>query len=343
MNRLTLEEIAALSGVSRSTVSRVINDHPNVNAIVRERVQQVVQETGYQPNQAARTLAGRRSGFLGLFIPSSVKVIFDDPYFPRLIQGISKACNDNDYTMVLFVLHSPEEEERLYPKLIRTQLVDGVVLAHTQVGDPLIPKLVADNVPFVVVGQPDVDSASYVDTDNLAGSYTAVAHLVRRGYKCIATISGPMTAASGQNRRQGYSKALYDRGISIDDSLVVEGDYTEESGYNGMLALLPADPDAVFVASDTMALGAMRALRGAGKRVPEDIAIVGFDDLPSAAITEPPLTTVRQPIQRAGIQAVETLFDIIENGPHPPRRIIMPTELVIRETSNRAWRIGANG
>jgi LacI family transcriptional regulator len=333
VSKLTVEQIAKLSGVSRSTVSRVINHHPNVKPRVRQRVMEVIAETGYHPNPAARSLASRRSGILGLVIPRAVQSLFIDPYYPRLMQGVAQACNTNDYTLSLFLFHTEGEEQKLYPRVLSTHLIDGVIVSASQIGDPLIPQLIENCVPFVMVGRPDdMPDVSFVNVDNAAGVYTATSHLIRSGYKRIAAITGPLNTTVGLDRRQGYLDALNDRSRSFDETLIVEGDFSELGGYAAMQRLIPRRPDAVVIASDTMAFGALRALRDAGLCVPDDIAVVGFDDLPTSALADPPLTTIRQPIRRIGAQAVETLIDILANGPQPPRRITLSTELIIRSS-----------
>jgi LacI family transcriptional regulator len=171
---------------------------------------------------------------------------------------------------------------------------------------------------------------SFVEVDNLTGAHTAVTHLVRLGRRRIALITGPSGSLAAEDRKRGYLNALVERRLLVDEGLIIHGDFTEDSSYRAMERLLAKEPDAIFVASDSMALGAMRALREVGKRVPEEVAVVGFDDLPQAVTADPPLTTIRQPIQRAGVLAVEMLIDILENGMGPARRIILPTELVIR-------------
>ena len=333
MSKLTLEQIADLSGVSRSTVSRVINNHPSVRPEVRERVQEVIAETGYHPDPAARSLASRRSGIIGLVIPRAIQSLFTDPYYPRLMQGIAQACNVNDYTLSLFLFHTEDDERKLHPRVLRNQLVDGVIVTGSQIDDPLVPKLINNQVPFVMVGRPyDGPNTSFVDADNVVGAYAATSHLIRSGYERIAAIIGPLNTMVGIDRRQGYLDALNDRGFSIDEALIVEGDFTESGGYVAMQRLISHRPDAVFIASDTMAFGALRALRDGGFSVPDDVAVVGFDDLPTAGLSDPPLTTIRQPIRRIGAQAVETLIDVLTNGPRPPRRITLSTELVIRSS-----------
>jgi LacI family transcriptional regulator len=333
MSNLTLEEIAKRAGVSRSTVSRVINEHPNVRDEVRSRILEIIEKTGYQPNLAARSLASRRSKIIGLVIPRQIQTIFTDPYFPRLTLGITQACNHFDYTISLFLLETIDDERKLFPRISRSGLLDGVIVQSTREGDIAIPLLVENRVPFVVVGRPfDTPEASYVDVNNPKAASSAVEHLIKLGRRRIATITGPLSHNVGRDREAGYRQALRKNNLPVDGNLIIEGDFTEESGYRAANTLLTQQPDAVFAASDSMALGALRAFHEAGKRVPEEIAIVGFDDLPLAISADPHLTTVRQPIRRFGFKAVELLIDIIQQGNIPPRRFVFDTELVIRDS-----------
>jgi len=334
----TLEDIAELAGVSRSTVSRVINEQPNVRDNVRERVLEVVQKTGYHPNAAARALASQRSWTLGLILPHSVSFLFSDPYYPQLTKGIAQACNQYNYTLALFLVGTKEDEEKIYPRVSRKGLLDGVIVQSGHHGDQwIIGRFVDANTPLVIVGRPfRSDNVSYIDIDNINASYNAVSHLIRLGRRRIGTIAGPANSTVGIDRKEGYLKALVERGREVDESLIIEGDFTEAGGYYAMQQILSARPDAVFVASDVMAIGAMRAARDAGLRIPEDISFVGFDDLPVATFSDMQLTTVRQPVVRFGAKAVEVLIDLIENGIDPPRHIIMETELVIRDSCGAA-------
>lgn len=341
MAGLTLEDIAKKVGVSRSTVSRVVNGHPNVREDVRERVLEVVRQTGYHPNAAARTLASQRSRMIGLVLPRTVSSFFTDPYFPQFTQGVAQACNRADYTLGLFLVGTEDDEEKIFPRVSRRGFLDGVLVqsGHGQIGDQLIERLVEEKVPLVNVGRPfHAEGVSYIDVDNADAAHNAVSHLIRLGYQRIATITGPSNSTVGIDRKEGYLKALAERGRPIDQSLVVEGDFTEAGGYYAMQRLLAAKTDAVFAASDVMAIGAMRAVREAGLGIPEDVAFVGFDDLPVAGLTSPKLTTVRQRVHRFGMAAVEILIDLIENGTHPPRRVMMTTELVIRESCGASRR-----
>jgi LacI family transcriptional regulator len=332
MSDLTLDDIAKLAGVSRATVSRVVNDHPNVSVTKREHVQQIIDETGYQPNLAARSLVSQRTKLLGLVIPRSVHGFFTDPYFPRLVEGITQACNQYGYTLSLSLFYSEEDEQEFFPRLTRKGLLDGIIVQATGLGERF-SDISNWNVPFVFAGRPvGIMSASYVDVDNKAGAYNAVIHLTQLGYRKIATITGALSTTAGLDRLEGYRQALSDRGIGVNENLIAEGDFTEMGAYYATRNLIEHQPEAIFCASDTMAIGVMKVLQEVGLRVPDDVALVGFDDLLPATLSGPQLTTVRQPVGRFGFQAVETLLDIIENGSQPPRRIIFDTELVIRES-----------
>lgn len=327
---LTLEEIARLANVSRSTVSRVVNGDPNVREKTRQQVQRVIQEAGFHPNRAARSLAGGRTHVLGLVIPRGVSRFFTDPYFSILIQGVTSACNARDYSVMLW-LAEPEHERRTINQVMYNGLIDGVIVTAMMMNDAIVQALVESPLPFILIGRyPETSKISYVDTDNLSGAYQMVAYLLRLGRQRIATITGPQNTYVGIDRLEGYQRALRERGLVMQPELVVDGDFTEDGGYQAASTLLAQKPDAIFAASDTMALGAMRAVRDAGRRIPEDIAVVGFDDLPFAARSDPPLTTVRQPIHRLGAMAVDTLLEQMDHPDAAPRRVVLPTELIVR-------------
>ena len=338
MTDLTLEDVARLAGVSRSTVSRVVNEQPSVRDDVRKRVLDVIQATGFHPNVAARNLASQRSWTLGLILPHSVSFFFTDPFYPHLTKGIAQACNQYDYTFALFLVDSKEDEQKIFPRVSRKGLLDGVLVQSGHHGDQwIIGHLIDAKMPIVVIGRPfRSDNVSYIDKDNINAAYNAVSHLIRSGRKRVGTITGPINSTVGIDRKAGYLKALNERNVSVDESLIVESDFTEAGGYLAMKQLLSAKPDAVFAASDIMAIGAMRAAREAGVRIPADIAFIGFDDLPIATLSDVKLTTVRQPVLQFGSKAVEVLIDMIENGIDPPRHIILETELVIRESCGTA-------
>jgi LacI family transcriptional regulator len=316
----------------------VVNNLPNVREEVRARVLGVIGKTGYHPNAAARTLASQRSWVIGLVLPHSVSFFFTDPYYPHLTKGIAQACNQYNYTLALFLVGTKEDEEKIFPRVTHRGLLDGVIVQAGHHGDQqIIGHLVDAKMPLVVAGRPfRSDNVSYIDIDNVNASYNAVSHLIRLGYGRIGTISGPANSTVGIDRKEGYLKALTERGLNVDETLMVEGDFTETGGYYAMQKLLPAKPDAIFAASDIMAIGAMRATRESGLKIPDNVAFIGFDDFPIATLSDIQLTTVRQPVIQFGISAVELLIDLIENGIQPPRHIIMDTELVIRDSCGAA-------
>jgi LacI family transcriptional regulator len=337
MSGLTLEDIARKAGVSRSTASRVVNHHPHVSDGVRKRVLQVIQENGYQPHAAARTLASQRSWMIGLIVPQTVSALFTDTFYPHLTQGIASACNDNNYTLSLFLVSTREDEEDIFPRVARKGFLDGLLVQSGQIGDQLIEKLMRADIPLVIIGRPfHPKGISYVDVDNVNAAREAVTHLISLGYKRVGTIAGPSNTTVGIDRLEGYLKALKDNSLSVDESLIVESDFTEQDGYQAMQKLLPVKPRAVFAASDIIALGAMRAVKEAGLRVPEDVAFVGFDDQPLSTKPDPELTTIHQPVYRLGGRAVETLIDLIENGNDMARTTIMETQLIVRQSCGAA-------
>ena len=330
---LTLEHVAQLAGVSRSTVSRVVNHHPGVRQQVRERVWQVIDETGYQPHAAARSLVTRRTQVVGVVIPEALTRLLTDPFFSRLLQGVTETCNARHYHLMLSLLSGPARQDEMYRRVVLSGLLDGVIVASTRLDDTLIPRLHQDGIPFVLVGRHSDDRVNYVDVDNIGGARMAVEHLIRLGHRRIATISGPLNMAAGQDRLLGYRQALSAHGIRVEETLIVEGAFDQESGAACMRQLLRAQPTAVFVGSDVMAIGAMRTLRQASLSVPQDVAIIGFDDTPAATTIEPALTTVRQPVSRLGAMAADILLGALESpgDPEPAaHRVVLSTELIIR-------------
>jgi LacI family transcriptional regulator len=332
---LTLEEIAKLAGVSRSTVSRVVNDQPNVREHVRERVWQVIRDTGYQPHAAARSLVTRRSHIISVVIPESVTILFTEPFFVLFLSGVTGACNTNRYHLMLSLFNDPTGEEDMYRRVVRSGYVDGVIISSIHMDDPLVPKLLRDGIPFVMAGRHPDERVSYVDVDNVTASRMAVEHLIHLGHRRIATITGPLSMASGEDRLEGYRQALETHRIPVDAALIVEGDFTEGSGRAATQRLLSSSPTAIFAASDSMAVGALKVLREVDLRVPEDVALVGFDDVPLASAVEPALTTVRQPIERLGSMAAELLLNLLEHPldeQAPAHKIVLPAKLVVRDS-----------
>ncbi|HET7082388.1 MAG TPA: LacI family DNA-binding transcriptional regulator [Candidatus Limnocylindria bacterium] len=331
---VTLDAVARAAGVSRATVSRVVNGSPKVTPVVRQAVERAVGRLGYVPNPAARSLVTRRSGFIALVIPEQTTSLFGDPFFPRLLVGISGELAASNVQLVLMIAQgSAQSRAEAY---VAAGHVDGALLASLHGDDGLPDRLRTRGVPVVVGGRPPTTSmASYVDVDNESGARTAVEHLLEGRRRRVATITGPLDMAVGVDRRAGYRHALAAAGIAQDDGLEADGQFTQEGGAAAMRAILARHPDvdAVFAASDLMAIGAMGELRRAGRRVPVDVAVVGFDDSAMAAASEPPLTSIRQPIEEMGREMTRLLLEAIETRSPIPKQVLLGTSLVVRESS----------
>jgi DNA-binding LacI/PurR family transcriptional regulator len=331
----TLEEVAKVAGVSRATVSRVVNGSPRVSSDVRRSVQTAIDSLGYVPNRAARSLVTRRSDSIAVIITEPTGRLFSDPFFPRLLRGISTALAARNVQLVLLMPASIADSQRTSDYLAAGH-VDGALLVSLHGDDPLPALIAAAHIPTVVVGRPLRPSgASYVDADNRGGARTAVDHLIAGGRRVVATIGGPPDMVASMDRLAGYRDALADGGLGNDPTLEATADFTQDGGAAAMRRLLVARPDidAVFAASDLMAAGAMSVLDAAGRRIPQDVAIVGYDDSPVASTARPQLTSVRQPIEEMGQETARLLIDLVEGVDRVPRRVILATELIRRASS----------
>ncbi|MFI0508459.1 LacI family DNA-binding transcriptional regulator [Streptomyces sp. WSLK1-5] len=331
----TLEEVAAHARVGRGTVSRVINNATGVKESTRRAVQQAIDELGYVPNLAARSLAGRRADAVALVMTEPDWRQFAEPFFSEIVTSLGDALTDTGMQLLLTLVRSDAERQR-FLEYARGGRVDGVLLMSVHAGDPLPDMLAEARLPTVLLGRRSGDEyVSYVDMDNVGGARSAVSHLVQRGRRVLATITGPLDLHAAQCRLRGYEEALALAGLDVVRSLVAESDFTAESGRLAMAELLQRHPDidGVLAASDTTAAGALEALRAAGRRVPEDVAVIGFDDFPLAQRTEPQLTTVRQPIEEVGRAMIRLLLEEMEEGAVAWRHTILRTELVVREST----------
>jgi DNA-binding LacI/PurR family transcriptional regulator len=329
--RPTLEQVAATARVSRSTVSRVVNGEPYVSEAVRDRVNQANERLGYLPNPAARTLVTQRSGSVALVFPEPDTRVFTDPFFAGIVRGVSQRLAGAAMQLVLVMLQSEADHTRL-ERYVTAGHVDGVLLVSLHSGDPLPRALASRGIPAVLNGRPHdgEHDLPYVDVDSRQGAITATRHLAAQGRATIATIAGPQDMCAGIDRLAGYRSAL---GRRYRRSLVAVGDFTRASGARAMTSLLDGAPDldAVFVASDLMAEGALSALRRSGRRVPDDVAVVGFDDSDAAPYIDPPLTTIHQPVPRIGQEMVRLLLAAM-NG-EPASSTVLPVELVVRDSA----------
>ncbi len=328
----TLTEVADRAGVGRGTASRVLNDSPHVSVHARRAVLAAVDELGYVPNRAARSLVTRRTDTVALAVSEPGERLFGEPYFAAIVRGIGERLGEAGLQLVL-VLAGADPDRSRAATYLTDQHVDGVLLLSLHAEDPLPDLLESRGVPTVCGGRPATRRPRYVvDADNLAGGRAAVGHLVAGGRRRLAVLAGPQDMSSGHDRLVGALDAAETAGLGRSAVRVAWGDYSEESGRRAMAGLL-ADgappPDGVFAASDLMAVGALRALREAGLSVPGDVAVVGFDDAPVCRLTDPELTTVRQPVSRMGAVMAEVLLARIA-GRDVPAETLLPTRLVVR-------------
>lgn len=330
---MNLEDIARLAGVSRSTVSRVVNGDARVSDSARARVQQVVAEHDFTPNAAARNLASRRTRIVGLVIPRLADTIFRDPWFPPLIDGCSAACTEADLSLLIAMENTaqPEGANRLASRLIRGHHLDGVIDSSSYFNDRFIARLVAERFPHVLVGRDEQCRSSFVDIDNRSAAKDAVTHLIGHGRRRLAMVAGPSVQVAAVDRRTGFLDALCAAGLEPVVP-VVEIEYSQRAAYDVTIDLLASvpRPDAIFAGSDAMAIGVLQAARQLGLTVPDDLAVMGFDDIEPDRTHQLDLSTVRQPARVLGVRAVQMLTALIADPTKGPLQEWLPTELVLR-------------
>ena len=329
--RPTIRDVASVAGVSRGTVSRVLNGGDRVSPEAQAAVAKAIQETGYTANHAARTLALGRSNTVAFLLTEPQHLLFEDPTFSRLMGGCTAALSEHGMLLTLVTAGTPADRVRAVDYL-GGRHVEGVLLVSTHAGNPITEDLIAAGVPTVVCGRfPGLEAKlSMVGADDLDGGRQMTEHLIARGATRIATITGPMDTPGGFQRLEGYQQALRAAGLP---ELVRHGDYTQSGGGTAMAALLAESPDldAVFVASDLMAAGALSVLREAGRRVPDDVLVGGFDDAGVAATLDPPLTTMRQPFDRISSEMIRLLLARIDGG--GDATVTVPTTLIQRAST----------
>jgi LacI family transcriptional regulator len=336
---VTLQDVARLAGVSTKTVSRVVNNQGEISAATRERVQAAIEQLGYRPNILARSLVNRRSNTLAV-------VAWGIDYFgpSRTVVGIEQQSDEFGYSLFLNLVARPDDADvdRLLDELIARR-VDGIIWAAPEVGDNrrwLNPAILSQLPPIVFLSMAPRPDLAIVSIENRSGASEAVRHLLDQGRRRIGQIAGPLAWWEARERYVGWEEALTAAGRAVGRSLSVEGDWSAASGDRALRALLAQAPDldAIFVGSDQMALGALGAAHSLGRRVPDDLAFVGFDDIPESGFFWPPLTTVRQPLIEAGRIAVKTLHQIIDDqrkslADGGPSMTLIKPELVIRASS----------
>ncbi|WP_165984351.1 LacI family DNA-binding transcriptional regulator [Streptomyces sp. YIM 98790] len=339
---VTLEQVARVAGVSRATVSRVINGEPTVAPELRKVVERAIAETRYVPNRAARSLVTRRTDSVALVISEReqrevtgpfVGRMFTDPYFGRVVTGLLGVLRPRGVQMMLMLTDDETSREQLIGYLQQGH-VDGVVLISSHAEDPLPGRLAETGLPVVLAGRPaSAVPVTYVDLDQFTGARMAADHLAAGGRRRVVTIAGPLDMPAGQERLAGFRTAMAAHGQP--DVPWAEGDFTQQSGTDCMRRLIADHPglDAVFAASDLMAVGALAALHRLGRRVPEDVAVVGFDDNAVAVACDPPLTTVRQPVEEMAAEMARLLLRRISSGEGLPPSVVFHPTLITRASA----------
>jgi LacI family transcriptional regulator len=331
VKRPTINDIARRAGLSKASVSRALNGKQDVDPKTRKRVLELAAQMGYVPSASARALSNGRSNCLGLLVPTLTW-----PWILEVLRGVAEEIERSGYSLILYTTAGGEDSERAFmSEVVPAGAVDGLALVIPLGMLDYIERLAKGGLPMVVVDDrghyPDLPT---VATTNVAGGQTATRHLIERGRRRIAMLNGPHDFGCNRDRLAGYKSALQEAGMRFDPRRAIDSDFKESGGASAMTKLLAADPrlDAVFAANDLMAFGAMRALRNAGRHIPDDVAVVGFDDLPASAMTHPPLTTVRQPLYEMGRMAASMVM-AAARGESIEKRIELPTSLVIRDST----------
>ncbi len=334
MEKLNIDKVAKLAHVSRSVVSRVLNDHPNVSDVARQRVMEVVNKYNYRPNSVARSLATNSSHEIGVLVTQSEDEALGSAFWMQMHRGIFEESKQRGYFVSLSYV-SPGSSEELNNFILNERRLDGYILLTQEVTDMVGRLLFDKNIPIVLVGHvPREEDVSSVDVDNFKGGYLAAEHLIGLGHKKIGVMLASLDMKESVDRLKGFREAHQKAGLGVSDDHVKIVDYQYKAGYQTMKQWIESGSEitAVFCASDTIAMGALLAARELGKQVPEDYAVVGFDDLNFAEFTYPPLTTIHQPIFQKGKMAAELLINEIEDEDADRKIINLPPQLIIRES-----------
>ena len=328
---VTIIDVAREANVSYSTVSRVVNNKEYVKPETRQRVVQAMSRLGYQVNMQARSLAGGRSNVIGLLV-----VDLTTQYMGEIMRGIDDVLAANQYELMLYTTHRRKTKESAYVNMMARGLADGLLIILPLDPDAYLESLRKRDFPYVLIDQASTgESDLSVTATNHHGGYEATKHLIELGHKRIGIVTGWMDMDSAKARLEGYKTALSDYGIPLDSDLIFSGDFTQVSGFNGANAFfnLPKPPTAVFASNDVAAMGILDAARAHGLPVPKDISVIGFDDIPMSSMISPKLTTIRQPLTEMGKYATQLLLNQINKPDEKVASIILPTELIIRETT----------
>ncbi|WP_175989481.1 LacI family DNA-binding transcriptional regulator [Bacillus sp. Marseille-Q1617] len=333
----TIKDIARHAGVSVTTVSRALNGYSDVNENTRKRIAQVAKELNYSPNSLARSLVMKKSQTIGLLVSGFTKESVKDNFMVEVLAGINEYVSGSDYDLVLFNTNSSKQREKTYTQLCRERRVDGVIIQGIRTDDPYLKEVVDSDIPCVLVDIPlEAENVSHVTTDNVLGAEKAVKHLISLGHEKIGMINGHEFAFVSKERLQGYQKALQKANYEFNPDYVRVGEFTEERGRKAAYQLLSSHPEitALFCASDLMAIGAMSAARELELKVPEDVSIIGYDDILLASYVNPKLTTIAQNKFSLGYEAARLLIGLLNNQSET-HRLLIKTELKERESTSK--------
>ncbi|MGD6802328.1 LacI family transcriptional regulator [Rossellomorea vietnamensis] len=331
----TIKDIAKAAGVSVTTVSRALNGYSDVKELTRQKIAAVAKEMNYSPNTLARSLVMNKSQTIGLLVSGFTKESVKDNFTVEVLAGVNECTSEMNYDLVLFNTNSSMQREKTYTQLCRERRVDGVIIQGIRTDDPYLKEVVDSDIPCVLIDIPiSSDRVGYVTTDNELGADKAVQHLLELGHRNIGMVNGHEYAFVSQKRLNGYKRALENAGISFKPEFVVDGSFKEDEANFVTKDLLMKHPEitALFCASDLMAIGAMKAAQELGKKVPEDISIIGYDDILLASYVSPALTTIAQNKFQLGFEAARMLLDLLTKGDQP-KQVILNTELKKREST----------
>lgn len=331
----TIKDVAARAGVSPSTVSRVISNHPRISEKTKREVRHAMEELGYHPNVLARSLAKKSSEAIGVLIPNTTEEFFMNPFFPEVLRGITEVAQREGYDLLLSTSGSGQEDVRSLTRMIHGKRVDGVLLLSSRMQDRLMQVLQESPFPASMIGRPEAEfPISWVNNDNVDACYQATRHLIQLGHQRIGFLGGDEHFLVTSDRLRGYHQALDEADIPQDRRLMFASSFMEQGGYLGMTRLLalPDRPTAVVASDDLLAFGAMRAAGELGYRIPEDIAVVGFNNVRLTEMSNPSLTSVDVMIYELGVAAANLLIEQIRCGEVMSKHVIVPTKLVVRHS-----------
>jgi len=332
--RLTLSDIAQKANISKMTVSRALTGKGRIAKETSEKIQHIANEMGYEPNLVARSLSSKCSRVIGVIIPRTISIFLDN-FNAQVLSGVMDVADRNGYRIMMLPVEPHQEKETQYLIHARSNLLDGMALLRSKIGDPNLPQLAESGFPYILINNKMVlDTYNFVDTENVMGAKTAVRYLYECGYRRIAFIMGPIDETNCLDRLQGYKEALSEFGLEYRDEWVENGGFDKQIAYEctGKLLKSKKIPEAIFCSDDEMAVGAMERLKKEGFSIPGDMALIGFDDQEFSKYLRPALTTIRQPMHEIGEIAVELLIKLIEGIVNPPVHEILGVELVVRES-----------